>query len=66
MSEVPDELVVLRGAIDNMDAALIHLLDQGPVIGERDGAILAFDPGLASEIIPESNITIALGEGGEV
>ena len=26
MSEVPDELVVLRGAIDNMDAALIHLL----------------------------------------
>ena len=26
MSEVPEELVVLRGAIDNMDAALIHLL----------------------------------------
>ena len=26
MSEVPNELVVLRGAIDNMDAALIHLL----------------------------------------
>ena len=26
MSEVPEELIVLRGAIDNMDAALIHLL----------------------------------------
>ena len=26
MSKVPEELVVLRGAIDNMDAALIHLL----------------------------------------
>ena len=26
MSKVPEELDVLRGAIDNMDAALIHLL----------------------------------------
>ena len=41
MSEVPAELARLRGSIDNMDAALIHLLAERFKITQRVGELKA-------------------------
>lgn len=41
MSEVPPELLALRGAIDNMDAALIHLLAERFRITQEVGELKA-------------------------
>lgn len=41
MSDVPPELAELRGSIDNMDAALIHLLAERFKITQRVGVLKA-------------------------
>lgn len=41
MSEVPEELVALRSSIDNMDAALIHLLAERFRITQEVGRLKA-------------------------
>lgn len=41
MSEVPEELLALRDSIDNMDAALIHLLAERFKITQRVGVLKA-------------------------
>ncbi len=57
MSDVPPELAELRDSIDNMDAALIHLLAERYKITQRVGVIKATtglppaDPGREREQI---------------
>ncbi|WP_203337790.1 chorismate mutase [Nocardioides limicola] len=41
MSEVPDELARLRGSIDNIDAALVHLLAERFKCTQQVGALKA-------------------------